>query len=119
MIDNEIFTKLHIDGEHKLFVERHQDAQDIADRASMLRDQTQHGADFHHKWSAPNTLVEQFYQDYCGQDGAPKPMNQEFWEYMHKRMRDPQYQKFWCKDPEYSKFWTSNPSNPFRLGYNG
>ncbi len=109
MIDKEVFTKLHIDGEQRLTVTRSQDGQDIADRAAMLRDQTQHGADFHHRWSAPNTLVEQFYQDYCGQDAAAKPMNEEFWAYMHKRMRD----------PAYSKFWTYNPSNPFFTGYNG
>ncbi len=47
------------------------------------------------------------YQDYCGQDSVPKPMNQEFWQYMHKRM----------KDPQYSKFWTKNPANPFFIGY--
>ena len=107
MIDKEIFTKLIIDGSGDLTVRRYQDAQDIADRAGMLRDQPQHGADFHHKWSAPNTLVESMYNDYCG--GGYKPMDQEFWEYMHKRM----------KDPQYSKFWTHNPSNPFFTGYTG
>lgn len=108
-IDNDIFTKLHIDSDNKLFVERWQDAQDIADHAAHLRDQPQHGADFHHKWSLPNTIVEKFYQEYCGVGTEPKPMNQEFWEWVHKQM----------KDPQYSKFWTHNPSNPFRLGYNG
>ena len=107
VINKEVFTKLWIDGAGDLQVERTQDAQDIADRAEFLRDQPQFGADFHHRWSAPNTLVESMYKDYCGD--TYKPMDQEFWEYMHKRM----------KDPAYSKFWTHNPSNPFFTGYNG
>ena len=109
MIDKEIFTKLYLDGEQKLFVERWQDAQDIADNAAFLRDQPQFGADFHHRWSIPNILVEKFYQAYCGEGGAAKPIDQEFWEWVHKQM----------KDPQYSTFWTHNPSNPFFSGYNG
>jgi hypothetical protein len=104
-MNKEVFTKFWIDSAGDLQVERTQDAQDIADRAAMLRDQPQFGADFHHRWSAPNTLVESFYKDYCGT--GFKPMDQEFWEYMHKRM----------KDPQYSKFWTHN--NSFFTGYNG
>ncbi len=105
-MDKEIFTKLHIDGEQRLFVERRQDGQDIADLAAHLRDQPQHGADFHHRWSLPAVLVEKFYNDYCG-TSMDKPMNQEFWVWVHKQM----------KDPQYSKFWTHNPSNPFFTGY--
>ncbi len=105
---SEVKTKLTLDPHGDLYVERWQDAQDIADRAAVLRDEPQFGKDFHHRWSAPNTLVEQMYNDYCGK-GAAKPMDQEFWEYMHKRM----------KDPQYNKFWTHNPSNPFFTGYNG
>lgn len=102
---SEVTTKLTIDPSGALHVERWQDAQDIADRAALLRDQPQFGADFHHRWSAPNTLVETMYNDYCG--GNFKPLDGEFWAYMHKRM----------KDPQYSKFWTHN--NSFFTGYNG
>src|SRR5258708_3347112 len=99
----EIDTHLALEGDD-LIVRRSQDAQDIADRAKMLREQPNRG-DFHHKWSAPNTLIEKFYADYCG-DGL-KPMDQEFWQYADKRMRDPEYRVFWCHDPQ----------NQFRVGY--
>ncbi len=107
---SEIDTHLALEGDD-LIVRRSQDAQDIADRAKMLREQPNRG-DFHHKWSIPNTLVETFYQEYCGMDhgvatGAVKAMNQEFWEYVHKRMKDPQYKIFWTHDPQ----------NQFRVGY--
>jgi len=105
-IDNNIFTKLHIDGDGKLFVERTGDAQDLVDAAAVLRDRDQHGGDFKHVWSLDPVMQEKFYQEYCG-DGPPKPMDQEFWEWVHKKM----------KDPQYSKFWTHNPSNPFFTGY--
>lgn len=91
-----------------LVVRRFQDAQDIADRAQMLREQPQHG-DFHHRWSLPNVLVDQFYQEYCGSfaEGSIKPMNEEFWAWVHKKMKDPQYKVFWCHDPGFQ----------FRVGY--
>ena len=110
---NEVETHLALEG-GDLIVHRSQDAQDIADRAKMLREQPNRG-DFHHKWSIPNTLVEQFYQEYCGIDsrgkatGVAKEMNQEFWEYVHKRMKDPQYKVFWAHDSQ----------NQFRVGYEG
>lgn len=107
--NGEIETHLALEGED-LVVRRSQDAQDIADRAEYLRDQPQHGADFHHVWSLPNTLVENFYKEYCGDGHAvAKPMDQSFWEWVHKKM----------KDPQYSKFWTHNPSNPFFTGFQG
>ena len=103
----EVITNLRWDGD-TLIVHRSQDAQDIADRAKMLAEQPQHGADFHHRWSIPATMVEQFYQEYCGDGFAEaKPMNQEFWEWVHKKM----------KDPAYKIFWTHNPSKPFHMGY--
>ena len=110
---DEVETLLALEG-GDLIVRRSQDAQDIADRAKMLREQPNRG-DFHHKWSIPNTLVEQFYQEYCGLDshgvatGSPKEMNQEFWEYVHKKMKDPQFKVFWAHDPQ----------NQFRVGYEG
>jgi hypothetical protein len=103
-------THLALEG-GDLVVRRYQDAQDIADRAKMLREQPNRG-DFHHRWSLPNTLVDAFYQEYCGNvPGNPaanvRPMNQEFWEWVHKKMKDPQYRMFWCHDPQ----------SQFRVGY--
>ncbi len=110
MVSSEVETHLALEGDD-LIVRRTQDAEDIADRAKMLREQPNKG-DFHHKWSLPNGLVEQFYHEYCG--NAPgnltvnlKPMNQEFWEWVHKKMKDPQYRTFWCHDPQFQ----------FRVGY--
>lgn len=108
-IDKEVFTKLTMDGDD-LLVRRSQDVEDIVDHAKFLAEQPQHGADFHHRWSLPAVMVEDFYKRYCGADKAEaRPMDQNFWEWVHKQM----------KDPQYSKFWTHNPSNPFFVGYNG
>ena len=92
-----------------LVVRRYQDAQDIADRAQMLREQPNKG-DFHHKWSIPNVLVDQFYQRYCGdQYATAKPMNAEFWAWVNQEM----------KSSEYRVFWTHDKQNQFRVGYDG
>ena len=111
---SEIDTHLALEGDD-LSVRRSQDAQDIADRAKMLREQPNRG-DFHHKWSIPNTLVESFFQEYCGGSHVSpnswvvaKPMDHEFWEWVHKKMKDPQYKIFWCHDEQ----------NQFRVGYEG
>ncbi len=102
----EVETHLALEGED-LVVRTYQDAQDIADRAKMLREQPNRG-DFHHKWSLPNNLVSEFYQEYCGdQYMVVKPMNAEFWAWVDKKMQDPQYKVFWCHDPQYQ----------FRVGY--
>ena len=103
-------THLALEGED-LVVRTYQDVEDIADRAKMLREQPQHG-DFHHRWSIPNAMVEQFYNEYCGLQnnvavGEPKPMNDEFWQWVHAKMKDPQYKVFWCHDPGFQ----------FRVGY--
>ena len=91
-------TTIALDGD-TVVVRRTQDAQDIADWAKMLREQPQHGRDFHHCWSLPTTMVEQFYNEYCGDGFQPaKAMNQEFWEWVHKKMKDPQYKIFWTRD---------------------
>lgn len=103
---SEVTTRLSLDGD-TLVVRREQDAQDIADRAKMLAEQPQFGRDFHHKWSLPNAMVEKFYNEYCGAGSGYKPMNQEFWEWVHKKM----------KDPQYKIFWTYDPANPGFLGY--
>ena len=90
-----------------LTVRRFQDSQDLADRAKMLREQPNRG-DFHHKWSAPNVLIDKFYQEYCGDPTAPaKPMDQDFWAFVNKKMKDPEYKVFWCHDPQ----------SQFRVGY--
>ena len=57
-------THLALEGDD-LVVRRYQDAEDIAERAKMLREQPQH-KDFHHKWSLPNVMVDAFYQEYNG-----------------------------------------------------
>lgn len=91
-------------------VRNYQDAQDIADSLKFLSDQPQHGKDFHHKWSLPTTTIIDFYNQYCGDGNAPhKPMNQEFWDWVDQKMKDPQYRVFWAR----------NPSNPYRLGWDG
>lgn len=103
--DGEVTTQLALEG-GDVIVSRSQDAQDIADNAKMLADQPQHGADFHHIWSLPCTLVEKFYHEYAA-DGF-KPMNQEFWQWVNKKVKG---------NTDYSKFWTYNPARPFWMGY--
>ena len=102
---SEVKTHLALEGDD-LVVNRVQDVEPIIDHAKMLAEQPQHGADFHHKWSLPAVMVERFYQEYCGA-GEAKPMNQEFWEWVHKKM----------KDPQYKAFWTYDPAKPFYVGY--
>jgi hypothetical protein len=101
---SEVKTHLALEGDD-LIVNRVQDVEPIMDWAKMLAEQPQHGRDFHHKWSLPAVMVEKFYNDYCGVEY--KPMNQEFWEWVHKKMQDPQYKKF----------WTYDTANPFHVGY--
>ena len=103
--DGEIDTHLALEG-GDVIVRRHQDCQDIADRAKMLADQPQHGADFHHIWSLPNTIVENFYKAYCGDQF--KPMDQNFWEWVNKQVKS---------NKDYQRFWTYNPARPFWSGY--
>lgn len=100
-----VSTKLTMNGDD-LTVHTFQDAQTNADWAQHCRDTQVSGKDMRHKWHLPNNMVNQFYMDYAG-DGAPPPMNEEFWRYVDKRMNDPQY----------SKFRTDNPSNPFFIGF--
>lgn len=99
-------THLALEGDD-LVVRTLQDAQDIADRAKMLREQPNRG-DFHHKWSIPDGLIQQFYQQYCGDQYQPdRPMGAEFWAWVDKKMQDPQYKVFWAHDP----------GTQFRVGY--
>ena len=102
-MSREDYTHLALEGED-LVVRRYQDSQDIADRAKMLREQPQH-KDFHHVWSLPNVLVDQFYQEWCG-DGI-KPMDAEFWAWVNVKMKDPEYRVFWCHDQQHQ----------YRVGY--
>ena len=107
-MSREDYTHLALEGED-LVVRRYQDSQDIADRAKMLREQPNKG-DFHHVWSLPNVLVDQFFQEYCGDfEGVPKLMDAEFWAWVNVKMKDPQYKTFWCHDNQYQH----------RVGYNG
>lgn len=104
---NDYRTNIRLEGD-TVVVNYRQDAQDVADRVKMLREQPQHGADFHHKWSLPPPVIIDFYNKYCG-DGfaAAKPMNGEFWAWVDKQM----------KDPAYRIFWAYEPANPYRLGW--
>lgn len=104
---SESYTKVTLNPSGSVDVHRWQDAQDIADLAKHLADQPQFGADFHHRWSLPQTEVDNFFIKYNLGRAEPKPMDQEFWEWVNIQM----------KDPQYSKFWTHNPSNPFFTGY--
>jgi len=105
---NRIDAHLALEGDD-LVIRHHQDAQDIADRAKMLREQPNRG-DFHHKWSLPNALVVDFYNKYCGEvNGAVKNMDAEFWAWVDKLMQDPAYKVFWCHDPQHQG----------RVGYGG
>lgn len=100
-------SSIALDGD-TVVVRNFEDAQDIADGAKLLSEIPQHGADFHHKWSLPTTQVINFYNQYCGDGFAShKPMNAEFWAWVDKKMKDPQYRVF----------WTYNPSNPYRLAW--
>ena len=104
---SEVETHLALEGDD-LIVRRTQDAEPLVDWLKTQAEQSQAGADFHHAWSLPNVQVEEFYRQYCG-DGhsIARPMDQEFWEWVHKKMKDPQYKKFWARDP----------ANPGWLGY--
>jgi len=98
-MEKEVETHLALEGDD-LVIRTYQDAQDIADRAKMLREQPNRG-DFHHKWSLPNALVVDFFNKYCGEvNGAVKNMDAEFWAWVDKKMQDPQYKVFWCHDPQ-------------------
>ena len=100
-------TNIALDGD-TVVVKNYDDLQENADYAKLLSDQPQHGKDFHHKWHLPDIQVMKFYNQYCGDGFAnAKPMNGEFWAWVDKKM----------KDPEYRVFWTYNPSNPYRLGW--
>ncbi len=95
-----------------LVVRRFEDLQDTVDATAALRAEPQRG-DFRHVWHLDNIMVDKFFQEYCGmQDGravgSPKAMDQEFWDWVNKKM----------KDPEYAKFRTDNQASQLRVGYN-
>ena len=103
--DGDITTSIALEGDD-LVVRRSHDAQAIVDNIDMLKDQPQHGADFHHIWSLPSVEVENFYKRYCGD--SFRPMDQNFWEWVNKQIKG---------NPDYKKFWTYNPSKPFWMAY--
>lgn len=97
----------------RLIVRRFEDLQDTVDATAALRAEPQRG-DFRHVWHLDDIMIDKFYQEYCGLKGGvafgvAQPMNQEFWEWVNKKM----------KDPEYAKFRTDNQANQFRVGYAG
>ncbi len=95
-----------------LIVRRFKDLQDTVDATGLLRGQPQRG-DLRHVWHLDNIMIDKFYQMYCGIDehsvthGADRPMNQEFWDWVNVKM----------KDPEYSKFRTDNQASQLRVGF--
>ncbi len=94
-----------------LVVRRFKDLQDTVDATAALRGEPQRG-DFRHVWHLDNIMIDKFYQEYCGirdgiAAGVPKEMNQEFWDWVNKRM----------KDPEYAKFRTDNQASQLRVGF--
>ncbi len=94
-----------------LVVRHFRDLQDTVDATAALRDMPQRG-DLRHVWHLDNIMVDKFFQEYCGiKDGmamgAPRKMNQEFWDWVNKKM----------KDPEYAKFRTDSQASQLRVGY--
>jgi len=101
---SDIRRRLIID-DNKLHVAMTGDAEDLARHLHEVRSLPQRG-DFRHKWSLDNVMVNKFYSDYCGH-GAPRPMDQEFWDYVDKKM----------ENPEYAVFRADDPANAYRLGW--
>ncbi len=94
-----------------LIVRRFKDLQDTVDATAALRGEPQRG-DFRHKWHLEDIMIDKFYQEYCGLKGGvaygiDRPMNQEFWAWVDKKM----------DDPEYAKFRTDNQASQLRVGY--
>ncbi len=92
-----------------LIVRRFKDLQDTVDATAALRSEPQRG-DFRHVWHLDDIMIDKFYQEYCGNGYAPhKSMNQEFWDWVNVKM----------KDPEFKKFRTDDQANQLRVGYKG
>lgn len=100
-------TRLHFSADGSFTAETVQDVEDIIENNKVLREQTTHGRDFRHKWNLPAVMVHKFYNEYNEGLSETRPMNQEFWLWVDRKLND----------PDLAKFRTSNPSNPFRLGY--
>ena len=83
-----------------------QDIEPYLEDNKLRREASTVGKDWKHKWQLPNVLVEKFYSEYTG--GTFKPMNQEFWVWVDKKL---------MSDADLSYFRTNNPSNPFWSGY--
>ncbi len=103
-------THLALEG-GDVVVRRFKDLQDTVDATAALRGEPQRG-DFRHVWHLDNIMVDKFFQEYCGlqggvASGAAKNMDQEFWNWVNKKM----------KDPEYAKFRTDSQANQLRVGY--
>ena len=103
-------TDLSLDNGN-LIVRKFKDLQDHVDATKELRNHPQRG-DVRHVWSLDNIMVDKFFQEYCGLKGgvavgADRQMDQEFWEWVNRKM----------KDPEYAKFRTDNQASQLRVGY--
>ncbi len=103
-------TRVSLEG-GDVTVRRFKDLQDTVDATGTLRGEAQRG-DFRHVWHLDNIMIDKFYQEYCGIQrgvavGVDRPMDQEFWDWVNKKM----------KDPEYAKFRTDNQASQLRVGY--
>lgn len=103
---SQIVTRPHLDADGSITFERSQDVEDIIEHNKTLRSMPQKSDWGRHKWNLPNVIVEQLYKAYNG-DEFPKPMNQEFWAFVDRKM----------DDPDYRAFRVDNPSNPFFIGH--
>jgi hypothetical protein len=96
--------RLYIDGD-KVHIAMKGDAEDLAKEIHERRALPQRG-DFREKWALDTVMINKFYSDYCGH-GAPRPMDQEFWSWVDRKM----------SQPEYSVFRLDDPANAYRLGW--
>lgn len=109
MADNEIQQYWKYDPGAGWVHHQVQDVTDILERNKELAKQPNPKGDrFWHKWSLPNTVVDQLYHRYSA-GGVAKPMNDEFWKWVDGIV---------MSDPDYLHFRTGNKSNPFFVGYN-
>jgi hypothetical protein len=91
-----ITTVKHDAGENQTHLVDSQDVRPYLEENARRREIAPRG-DFHHKWQAPNIMITKWYFEYTGGQfgGAYKPMNQEFYEWVDKKiMSDPDLKAF-------------------------
>lgn len=98
-----LIKRFHVQPERVIF-ETVQDIEPILEENKFRREENGRG-DFRHKWNLPTVMIHKFYYEYTA--GEWRPMDNEFWLWVDKKLND----------PDYAYFKTSNPSNPFHIGY--